>query len=96
MLLGYGLVTIPRNLWRSGSQELTLKYYQFQAVMVEETKSSAEYQLGETIKKTYALSVREVKNPQYIEFLRTMMKLVIFFRYLNFLMKNSDSRRNAK
>ena len=79
VLLGYGLVSIPRNLWRNGNQELTLKYYQFQAVMVDETKASAEYELSETIKKAYALSTREFKNPQYSPCIKTIMKLVIFF-----------------
>jgi len=76
--LGYGLVTIPRTLWRNGNQELTLKYYQFQAVMVEETKASAEYVLGETIKKAYALSSRELKSQEFADFMKTIMKLVIY------------------
>lgn len=29
-LLGYGLVEIPKRLWRSANRELTLRYYQFE------------------------------------------------------------------
>lgn len=76
VLLGYGLVTIPRNLWRSGNQELTLKYYQFQAALVEENKASAEYELCETIKKVYAISSRDIKHSLYSEYIRIIMKLV--------------------
>jgi hypothetical protein len=59
-----------------GNQELTLKFYQFQATLVEEIKASAEYELSETIKKAYALSSRDFKNPQFSLYLKTIMKLV--------------------
>ena len=44
---------------------------------MEEIKALAEYELGETIKKAYALSSRDFKNPQFSLYLKTIMKLVL-------------------
>jgi hypothetical protein len=47
LLLGYGLVAIPRKLWYTGSVEKMLHYYQFQLAEVDETLIDTKFKLDE-------------------------------------------------
>lgn len=50
VLLGYGLMVIPRQLWNKGNLEGYLRYYQFMATELEESKVEARYTLEQTTK----------------------------------------------
>jgi hypothetical protein len=45
VLLGYGLVEIPKTYWRNSQYEKCLKNYRFEAVGVEEAKIAIQYDL---------------------------------------------------
>lgn len=80
VLLGYGLVVIPRRLWNKGNLEGYLRYYQFMATELEDCKIEARYSLEQVTKlicaaeKTLILSdplmnyveVMVAKVPEYI------------------------------
>jgi hypothetical protein len=54
VLLGYGLVEVPRKMWYSGSHALSLKYLQFKAAKLDEAINDAKYTLSECMKKVNA------------------------------------------
>lgn len=60
-LLGYGLVEIPKLLWRKSNKDLTLKYVQFQLVGQREDLEKAKKELTITLKlvKKYSETIRE-------------------------------------
>lgn len=49
-LLSYGLVEIPKRLWRLGDRTLTLKAYQFELVGLLENLEKAKKELDDTMK----------------------------------------------
>ena len=64
LLLGYGLVAIPRTFWQSGDLELTLKFMQFRATVIDEGLIETKYQLDEIVKLVNAASYHINGNPQ--------------------------------
>lgn len=54
VLLGYGLVEVPRKLWYAGSHVLSLKYIQFKAAKLNETMNDAKYAMSECLKRVNA------------------------------------------
>jgi hypothetical protein len=49
-LLGYGLVEIPRKIWQESDREMTMKYYQFDAVNKRQDFEDAKLKYYETLK----------------------------------------------
>ena len=50
VLLGYGLTVIPRQLWNKGNLEGYLRYYQFMATELEDSKVESRYSLEQVTK----------------------------------------------
>ena len=72
VLLGYGLMVIPRQLWNKGNLEGYLRYYQFMATELEESKVEARYTLEQTTKLICAAEKTvTISDPlvPYIEFM---------------------------
>lgn len=63
LLLGYGLVSVPRRLWNDGNLEQRVRYYQYEASNLEEGLIESKFQLNETVKVIYAAMHRNVQNP---------------------------------
>jgi hypothetical protein len=51
LLMGYGLVTVPRVLWRRGDLEGTLKYFEFKASILHTSLSDTKHELVELAKE---------------------------------------------
>mmetsp|Transcript_9486 Transcript_9486/g.18310 ORF Transcript_9486/g.18310 Transcript_9486/m.18310 type:complete len:552 (-) Transcript_9486:1781-3436(-) len=54
VLLGYGLVEVPRKTWYAGHHTLNKKYLQFKASKLSETMNDAKFALSECMKKVNA------------------------------------------
>ena len=50
MLLGYGLVMIPKRYFQRTNKEANLRYFQFQASIVEDQKNNITRELEDLIK----------------------------------------------
>ncbi|KAL4502427.1 hypothetical protein ABPG72_012014 [Tetrahymena utriculariae] len=55
LLMGHGLVAIPKKYINERTQELNLKYYQGKAKKSEQTKVNAKYQMERLIKIVYLM-----------------------------------------
>lgn len=60
VLLGYGLVEIPKTYWRNSNYELCLKNYRYEAVGVEEAKIAIQFELEDLAEVTNMYSVVDV------------------------------------
>jgi hypothetical protein len=49
-LLGYGLVEVPKKIWRKTDREGTMRYYQYKAYLHLEQYDQAEKELQTTMK----------------------------------------------
>ena len=58
VLLGYGLVTVPRELWADGDLAKELKYLQYKATVLHEDVTEAQFQLNEVVKVANAANFR--------------------------------------
>lgn len=56
VLLGYGLVYIPKSWWISGNLEYSMKLMQLKAVELDESKIDAKYNLDNTVGLAMRLS----------------------------------------
>jgi hypothetical protein len=64
MLLGYGIVEIPRRFWRKSQRGIQLKYYQFQVSQINDAREEQQDQLTETLALLRRLDAR---IPQHSE-----------------------------
>ncbi len=55
LLMGYGLVAIPRSFWRGGDHEVTMNYFYFQLVNVDDDRQQAHFNFGSHIKHLHLL-----------------------------------------
>jgi hypothetical protein len=58
LLLGYGLVAIPRLLWYSGDADKILNYYWYELSELDETMIDTKFKLDEQVKLIHAASYR--------------------------------------
>jgi len=58
VLLGYGLVTVPRELWADGDLAKELGYLQYKATVLHEEVNEAQFQLNEVVKVANAAQYR--------------------------------------
>lgn len=72
VLLGYGLVVIPRSFWQSGDLELTLKFMQFRATVIDEGLIETKYQLDEIVKLVNAANYHINGNTE----LKSMLEII--------------------
>ena len=82
VLLGYGLMVIPRQLWNKGNLEGYLRYYQFMATELEESKVEARYTLEQTTKLICAAEKTvTISDPlrNQIFFNKKFFKIICFF-----------------
>jgi len=49
VMLGYGLVAVPRSLWRAGNLEIRLKHAYFQASQIDETVEELHHKLHDVV-----------------------------------------------
>ena len=49
LMLGYGLVAVPRSLWRYGNLEVKLKHYHFQAAQLDEGREDLNHHLHDIV-----------------------------------------------
>lgn len=60
--LGFGLVHIPRKIWRKRTNELTLKYYQFTVWQLEDKRIKLIYETEDQAKLLYSMAQEEVEG----------------------------------
>ena len=56
MLLGYGLVAIPRSAWNNGNIKATLNYYYFKTVGIDQNLSDNKHDLTAAVEKANGYS----------------------------------------
>lgn len=49
VMMGYGLVAVPRSLWRSGNLEMRLRHSHFQASQLDETLDELKHHLHDIV-----------------------------------------------
>ena len=63
VLLGYGLIAVPRELWAGGDLSQELRYLQFKAAVLHEEVNETQFQLNEVVKVANAAQVRCPADP---------------------------------
>mmetsp|Transcript_25895 Transcript_25895/g.45749 ORF Transcript_25895/g.45749 Transcript_25895/m.45749 type:complete len:439 (+) Transcript_25895:3436-4752(+) len=63
LLLGYGLVSVPRKLWHAGDLGIRLRYYHFEASHLEERVIESKYLLDEIVKLVHAAMCKTIPDP---------------------------------
>ncbi len=76
VLLGYGLVEIPKRMWRRTNPTLLLKYYQFEVVNKKDEIEAAKKELHETLKVVKLYSEKVRSSDPYSEYLDIILAAV--------------------
>jgi hypothetical protein len=63
LLLGYGLVAVPRKLWNNGDLGLRARHYQYEALHLEERLIESKYHLDEIVKLVYTAMNKTISDP---------------------------------
>ncbi|EGR27139.1 lmbr1-like conserved region family protein, putative [Ichthyophthirius multifiliis] len=75
LLLGHGLVAIPRKYLNLRSQELNLQYYQGQAKSIEANLLKSKFQIEYTIKQLYFIR-EQFKETEYSQLCDYIIKVI--------------------
>lgn len=63
LLLGYGLVSVPRKLWHAANIETRVRYYHYEAPHLEEKVIESKYLLDEIVKLVHAAMCKTIADP---------------------------------
>jgi len=72
LMLGYGLVDVPRKIWRLANKPVLLLQYQFEGSEILERKAKAEQELKDTIE-----AIHKAKNQLFSRNLEPFMDIVL-------------------
>lgn len=73
--LGFGLVHVPRVIWRKRTNELTLKYYQFTVWQLEEKRIKLIYETEDLAKMLYSFAQEDLPEVSMND--KTLLNLVL-------------------
>jgi hypothetical protein len=76
LLLGYGLVAVPRRLWESGDLIQQNRFYQFEAFVLDESVVDSRYHLDETVKVIYTAMQRAITDVKLQAELATIVEQI--------------------
>lgn len=74
LLLGYGLVEVPRQLWRKANQAVALKFCAFNAVRLEGDLSEAQDELRKTLRQVRTIDAAMPRNDPYRKYLAEILQ----------------------
>ena len=64
MLLGYGLVKLPKNIWQKSKQEIKLKKVHFEASVIRDKKDKCQFELEDLVKVAYRIGETTRYDPE--------------------------------
>jgi hypothetical protein len=73
-LMGYGVVDLPRYLWQHAHKQRTLKFYEFQAVDLDEACNNSEAEMKEQLSRLLAVEQYLKDDDNLIKYVNQMKK----------------------
>jgi len=91
MLLGYGLIAVPRKIWRRSNQSLLLKQYHFKVITHHQAKEEAASNLNKTLKLVRSASEKVTSIHPYRPYVDQVIAECIPYGYDRFRVGEGDA-----